>query len=72
MLILKHSAGVEVDKVCDSAINGVIALEKVQENIIQNQRTGVIKCDYHLILMDCNMPFMDGYEATHKIRQYIY
>ena len=29
-------------------------------------------CDYDLILMDCNMPFMDGYESCHKIRQFLY
>ena len=30
------------------------------------------ECDYNLIFMDCNMPIMDGYQATQKIRQFLY
>lgn len=41
----------------DVAENGMIAYELVQKN------------EYDLILMDLQMPVMDGYEATAKIRQ---
>ncbi|GLQ30347.1 GAF domain-containing hybrid sensor histidine kinase/response regulator [Litoribrevibacter albus] len=40
----------------DVAENGKIALEKIEAN------------DYNLILMDCLMPVMDGYQATEIIR----
>jgi len=50
---LLHSIGIEPDIVC----NGVEAIAQVQQQ------------DYDVILMDCQMPVMDGYKATQEIRK---
>jgi CheY-like chemotaxis protein/HPt (histidine-containing phosphotransfer) domain-containing protein len=44
------------DMTCDVAVNGNEALKVVSEK------------DYDIVFMDCQMPVMDGYESTSKIR----
>jgi two-component system sensor histidine kinase/response regulator len=45
--------------------NGKLALELLKAN----NETGL---GYDLVLMDCEMPFMDGYETTKMIRRFPY
>ena len=68
-IIMRYSLNMHNIEVCDHAFNGKQALEAVKTNVNQNNKTF---CQYNLILMDCNMPFMDGYEATKLIREYLY
>jgi CheY-like chemotaxis protein/HPt (histidine-containing phosphotransfer) domain-containing protein len=44
------------DMTCDVAVNGSEALKAVSDK------------DYDVVFMDCQMPVMDGYECTSKIR----
>ena len=43
---------------CDTAGNGQVALEKLQTS------------NYDLVLMDCQMPVLDGYAATRRWREH--
>ena len=48
----------------DTATNGLKAVELLKKNYQEGY-------SYKLILMDCNMPKMDGYTATDLIRKFI-
>ena len=49
-------------------MNGLDAFEIIVKNVEKNNYK---KCDYHLILMDNNMPIMDGCDSSVKIRTYL-
>lgn len=69
-IILKYHIRLDVDKLCDEAVNGQEAFKAVK-NKSKTMDSNSKPCQYELILMDCNMPIMDGYEATKKIRKFL-
>ena len=66
VIILRSRLKLDTDRLCAFATNGREALEQVRRSIL-NDRDG-----FDLILMDCNMPFVDGYQATSQIRQFLW
>ena len=53
--IILHSMGYTVD----TARNGQEALDM----FIEKSESQDCRCYYEVVLMDCNMPIMDGYES---------
>ncbi|USD67632.1 response regulator [Vibrio sp. SCSIO 43136] len=73
----EYSHGVKVLLVEDQVSNQVVMKKMLQRlnvnvSIAENGRIAVSRCaveHYDLVLMDCQMPVMDGFEATISIRK---
>ncbi|GLS84063.1 transporter substrate-binding domain-containing protein [Paraferrimonas haliotis] len=74
---LEQLKGAHVLLVEDNAINQELALELLHLNGMTSEVAGngeealqwLEKAEFDGVLMDCQMPVMDGYEATKRIRQ---
>jgi len=72
MIILKYTIGLDSNKYCEKALSGDIALQMVKDDFEAQEQALEKKSKFSLILMDCNMPGMNGFETTDKIREYLY
>jgi len=57
---------VRSDEVVEIATSGQAGIDLVKQSFRQTARGTT--CDFNLILTDCSMPFMDGFQCTQIIR----
>ena len=73
LIMLKHIFKIDTDAICRRAYNGIEACAAIVDDIDENIEMGNPNhSSFALIFMDCNMPMMDGFEATPIIRQYLH
>ncbi len=63
----------EDNHLSQKVIRGMLAKLGVTPTVVANGREAVeevTRHEYDVVLMDCDMPFMDGYSATQTIREW--
>ena len=68
--VILKSLQLDVALHVEYAMSGSEALKKVTNDV--EVTNCYQRCSYNLIFMDCQMPHMDGYETTQKIREYLF
>ena len=64
-VLLQQTGYKNIMQLIDKAGDGLEALQRVKNSVRD------MKFSYGLIIIDCSMPLMNGYEATEKIRRYL-